>query len=130
MNRNRRKPFKSFLPVKLETELCHLEHFDPAREIKSKKKMQNLKTKFKYKFPKSLHTPIKMISLLPKILKYLLGFFAVLLALDGGVEIESILTISSTFTQALHRSSYNSFLINRHKSKSNSILFGPSMTLR
>ena len=36
-----------------------------------------------------------------KILKYLLGFFAVLLALDGGVEIDSILTISSTFTQAL-----------------------------
>ena len=130
MNRNRRKPFKSFLPVKLETELCHLEHFDPAREIKSKKKMQNLKTKFKCKFPKSLHTSIKMISLLSKILKYLLGFFAVLLALDGGVEIESILTISSTFTQALHRSSCNSFLIDRHKSKSNSILFGPSITLK
>ena len=101
MNRNRRKPFKSFLSVELETELCHLEHFDPAREIKSKKKMQNLKTKFKCKFPKSLHTSIKMISLLSKILKYLLGFFAVLLALDGGVEIDSILTISSTFTQAL-----------------------------
>ena len=46
MNRNQRKPFKSFLPVELETELCHLEHFDPAEDIRSKKQIQNLKTKF------------------------------------------------------------------------------------